>query len=256
MAVDLAEAIESIWESSQQGVYYPQEWKGRLTHEEAYRVQLGILERMIDDGERQAGWKVGLTAKAMQEQQRVHEPVFGFLLEAGRRPSGTVLSFEELIQPAFENELCLRIGETLRGPGITFAQARAAIAGVAPALEVPERRGDFAADFALTISDNAQAKYFVTGEEARLPEGFDLSDTAVEVFVNGEAMERSDGSVVLGNPVHSVVWLANKLAEFGWSLEAGMRVMSGSFTKQYPIALGDHVLSRFDPFGAVEAHFQ
>jgi 2-keto-4-pentenoate hydratase len=40
------------------------------------------------------------------------------------------------------------------------------------------------------------------------------------------------------------------------SLQPGLRIMSGSFTRQYPIAQGDHIQSRFDPFGAVEAQFE
>ena len=255
--MELEEAIESLWECAQQGIYYPQQWKGKLSMDDAYRVQLGILDHHEKNGERQVGWKVGLTAKAMQEQQRVHEPVFGFLLEGDAKPSGTVFTFDELIQPAFENELCLTIGETLKGPGVTSEQARAAISAVAPALEIPERRGDFAADFPLTIADNAQARFFVTGEAlSPLPPDADLAEATVEVYINGECVEKAAGDAVMGNPVESVVWLANKLATFGKRLEAGSQVMSGSFTKQYALAMGDFIESRFEPFGAVQAEFQ
>ena len=115
----------------------------RLSMEQGYRVQLGILERLIATGERQAGWKVGLTAAAMRAQHGVHEPCFGFLLASGNKPSGHVFRHADLIKPGFENELCLTLGTTLRGPGIVFEQARAAIADVAPALEIVEKRGDF-----------------------------------------------------------------------------------------------------------------
>ena len=84
----------------------------------------------------------------------------------------------------------------------------------------------------------------------------DLSRTTVEVLINGEPVDRADGSAVMGDPANSVAWLANKLAEFGLELEAGMRVMSGSFTKQYAIGQGDHIESRFEPFGTVEAQFE
>ena len=74
-------------------------------------------------------------------------------------------------------------------------------------------------------------------------------------MINGESVDQANGAEVMGNPANSVVWLANKLGEFGLVLEAGMRVMSGSFTKQYAIGQGDHIESRFDPFGVVEAQF-
>jgi 2-keto-4-pentenoate hydratase len=58
---------------------------------------------------------------------------------------------------------------------------------------------------------------------------------------------------VMGGPEHSVAWLANKLAEFDLFLEAGMRVMSGSFARQYNVARGDKVVAAFEPFGTVRA---
>jgi 2-keto-4-pentenoate hydratase len=255
--MDLEAVVDSIWRSARQGVYYPREWRGMLSTHQAYQVQLGILGRHLERGEVQAGWKVGLTAKAMQVQQGVHEPVFGFLLASWARPSGTVFRFADLIQPGFENELCLTIGAPLRGPGVTMAQARAAMAGVAPALEIIERRGDFAADLNLALADNAQQKAFVTGRvTSPLPSNVRLSEASVEVVVNGQLMERASGAAVMGDPVASVVWLANKLAEFNRSVEAGMRIMSGSLTRQYPVDRGNRVEARFEPFGTVRATFE
>ena len=254
--MDLDAVVESIWRSAQRGIYYPPEWQGKLSMYQAYQVQLGMLGRYLERGEVQAGWKVGLTARAMQVQQGVHEPVFGFLLASGTRTSGTVFRFADLIQPGFENELCLTIGVPLRGPGVTLEEARAAIAGVAPALEVIERRGDFAADLNLSIADNCQQKAFVTGPvTSPLPANVRLSAASVEVFVNGQPMERASGAAVMGDPVASVVWLANKLAEFNRSIEAGTRIMSGSLTRQYLLTRGDRVEARFVPFGSVRADF-
>lgn len=250
--LDLERVAESIWSNAQRGVYYPAEWRDRLDLDQAYTVQLKLLERYERAGERQAGWKVGLTARAMQIQQGVHEPCFGFLLQSGHLRSGADLRFADLIQPGFENELCLTVGTTLRGPGVTLEQAQAAIAAVAPALEIIERRGEFSGQLPLALADNAQQKAFVTGPETRRPPaGFRLAGASVEVVVNGQSMERASGSAVLGDPAASIAWLANKLAEFDRALEAGQRVMSGSFTRQYSLTAGDRVESRFDPFGSV-----
>ncbi|MGH7331865.1 MAG: 2-keto-4-pentenoate hydratase [Candidatus Rokuibacteriota bacterium] len=248
-------AVDAIWSSHQRRQHHPREWQGRLSMDEAYQVQLGLLERYVEVGERHAGWKVGLTAKAMQEQQRVHEPVFGFLLESGHRGTGVAFAIRELIHPGFENELCITMGRTLTGPAVTLAEAREAIATVAPALEIVERRGDFTADLHLALADNAQQKAFVTGPAGPLDQ-LDLAGVTVDVFVNGAHQERARSAEVLGTPLASIAWLANKLAEFGRRLEAGARVMSGSFTRQYGLRAGDRVESRFDPVGKVEAEFQ
>ena len=253
--MSVEQAVDAFWESARRGIYSPPEWKGRLTREEAYRVQLGMLERYVRGGDRHAGWKVGLTSKAMQVQQRVHEPVFGFLLDSGARPSGTRFTYAELIGPGFENELCLTVGRTLRGPGITAEQAAAALSAVAPALEIIERRGDFAGDLNLALADNAQQKAFVTGATVPPSAAGDLGAVTVDVLVNGTHSETARGSEVLGTPAASIAWLANKLAEFGLALEADMRVMSGSFTRQYLLNAGDRVEARFAPVGSVSAEF-
>jgi 2-keto-4-pentenoate hydratase len=135
--------------------------------------------------------------------------------------------------------------------------ARAAVVAAAPALEIIERRGDAAADVPLSLADNCQQRAFVTGPPTTpLPETADLSAAAVEVYLNGRFMERATGVEVMGTPLASVAWLANRLAGFGRRLDAGMRVMSGSFTRQYAVdRAGEEVEARFAPFGPVAARF-
>ena len=117
---DITAAIDIIWSGMQRNQHHPVALAHKLDLRSAYEVQLGLLARHEAQGERQAGWKVGLTSAAMRAQQKVHEPCFGFLLESGNKPSGCRIELGGLIQPGFENELCLTIGESLRGPGVSF----------------------------------------------------------------------------------------------------------------------------------------
>lgn len=245
---------ELLFRSSQRGVHAPEELVGKLSMEEGYLVQMGLLRRHEEAGDLQVGWKVGLTAKAIQAQLNYHEPVFGYLLRSGHHSSGTVFDFPTLINPGFENEICISIGKKLAGPGVTFEQARDCISHVAPALEIVERRSGIPMDFPLVMADNGQQKGFVTGAAVPLQD-LNLAEVSVEVFVNGLSMERASGAAVLGNPVASVAWLANKLVKFGRHLEPGELIMSGSFTKQYAINSGEEVEARFHPVGTVTANF-
>jgi 2-keto-4-pentenoate hydratase len=255
--MDLQTAMDMIWEAHRRGVYCPPEMKGKLTMDQAYRVQLGFLERRLKAGERQAGWKVGLTAESIRKQVGYHEPIFGVLLASGNKPSGSTFKVSELITPCFESELCLTVGQTLKGPNVTVAEARAAISVAAPAFELVERRMAFTDDPPLAIADNAQQKYFITGMAlSPLPAELALRDAWVEVFINGKSVASAGGDAVMGDPAASVAWLANKLSQFGRSLEAGMRIMSGSFVQMFPIQAGDHIEARFDPIGTVTATFQ
>jgi 2-keto-4-pentenoate hydratase len=244
---DASAAIASFWAARARGEWFPEEWHDKLTMDEAYEVLFGLMTRRLAAGERQIGWKVGLTSKAIQQQFNVHEPVFGCILEARR--SGHIFAPADLIKPGFENELCLRLGKDLSG-SVTPDEARAAVDAVYPSLEIIETRGNLTEQLALALADNAQQKTVVLGEAVPLPAK--LETVEVHVIINGQTAATGTGDAVLGNPLNSVVWLATKLAEYGRSLKAGEIIMSGSFTRQFPINPGDTIRAEFSGVGSVE----
>ena len=238
--------IEAFWQARQHGVYFPPAYFGKLTIEQSYAIQLGLIERRRAAGERQIGWKVGLTSPAIQQQFGFHEPVFGCVLDS--QPSGHVFAPTELIAPGFENELCMRLRVDLSGT-VTVDQARAAIDVVYPALEIIETRGPFTEQIALALADNAQQKTVILGSPSALPA--DLTAIEAHVSINGQPVATGTGHAVLGNPLNSIVWLASKLGLYGRGLKAGEIVMTGSFTRQFPIAPGDKIETVFSGLGAV-----
>jgi len=247
MAFDLA-AADEFWQARQRGEYFPHNWFNRLSLDEAYAIQLELIARRVAQGERQIGWKVGLTAKPIQEQFGIHEPVFGCILESV--PTGATLQAAQLIAPGFESELCLRMGMELSGD-ISMGQARAAVAGVHPSLEIIETRGDFSAQLALALADNAQQKTVVLGEAVPLGNRA-LDQVACAVRMNDRLVAEGVGEAVLGNPLNSVIWLAAKLAQFGRKIQVGDIIMSGSFVRQFPLSAGDKVRVDYTGIGHVE----
>ncbi len=63
-----SDLIEAFWRARQQGVHFPPAYYGKLAIDDAYAIQLGLIARRAAGGERQIGWKVGLTAKPIQQQ--------------------------------------------------------------------------------------------------------------------------------------------------------------------------------------------
>ena len=251
----LDKAIEEFWGARARGVWFPPAWADRLDLDDAYRIQLALVDRRCTGGVAQAGWKVGLTAKAIQEQFRVHEPVFGCLLSEGRVESGRTFRYDDLIQPGFENEIFIVLGRDLTGSDLSIDDVTRAVDRCHPALEIIETRGDFTKQLALALADNAQQKFFVLGPAVTLAPDLDLSRIGARVLVNGTEVGAGRGDAVLGHPLRSVAWLAGKLAAYGRRLRAGDHIMSGSFTRQFPIARGDRVRTEFERVGAVEASF-
>jgi 2-keto-4-pentenoate hydratase len=249
MAINLATAIEDFWSARTRGGFFPQAYFDRLTLDDAYRIQLALIDRRVASGERHIGWKVGLTAKAIQEQFGFHEPVFGCILET--HPSGQSFGAAELIQPGFETELCLRLRHGLDGE-ITPEQARDAIDVVHPSFEIIETRGDAMKQIALALADNAQQRSVVLGPPVSLAPEMVLDLVSARVQLNGQEVATGLGSAVLGDPLNSVAWLARKLGQYGRRLRPGDIIMTGSFVRQFPLSAGDVAVAEFSGIGRVE----
>jgi len=249
MSIDLATAVEDFQAARARGEFFPHAYEDRLSLDEAYRIQLALIERRVAAGERQIGWKVGLTAKPIQQQFGFHEPVFACVLET--KPSGHVFGATELINPGFETELCMRLGRGLEG-SVSLEQVRAAVDVVYPAFEIIETRGDLVKQIALAMADNGQQRSVVIGPPVALAPTIALDQVEARVQVNGDEVASGSGSAVLGNPLNSIRWLAEKLVQYGRALRPGDIVMTGSFVRQFPLQAGDIAVAEFSGIGRVE----
>jgi len=255
MPASIQTAAAQLLQALQENEMFPNVLQKTMSVDEAYDTQFELLELRQAKGDVHTGWKVGLTSKAMQIQQGVHEPCLGHLVRDGHEISPVTLAFDEMMEPGFENELCIRMKSKLSGESVSIQEAFAAIDAVAPAIEVIEKRGVFNADFPLALAGNAQQRAFVTGPFKTFTSDMDLTKIKVDIIVNGEHQEASTGAEVLGNPVQSIIWLAKKLAQYGRVLNPGDMIMSGSFTKQYSVNKGDTVRADFTELGAVDIEF-
>jgi 2-keto-4-pentenoate hydratase len=248
VTIDLQRAVEEFWAARGRGEYFPAGYVDRLSLDEAYRIQLALIDRRCAQGERQIGWKVGLTSKPIQQQFGFHEPCFGCILET--RPSGHTFASAELIRPGFETEICVRLAHPLAGE-VSLNEAGAAIAAVHPAFEITETRGN-PGQIALMLADNAQQRSVILGDPVTLARELRLDEVEARVELNGAVVATGIGAAVLDHPLNSVAWLARKLGEYGRSLRAGELVMTGSLVRQFPLTAGDRARASFSSIGAVE----
>jgi 2-keto-4-pentenoate hydratase len=144
----------------------------------------------------------------------------------------------------------------LAGPGVTTANALAAIAGVLPAIEVVDSRiVDWRIRLVDTVADNASSGLLVMGGRLRKVVDLDLRLVGVVVSRNGAVIDTGAGAAALGNPARCVAWLANKLATFGAGLRAGDVVLPGAVHAMVKVAPGDVFRAEFAHLGAVTARF-
>ena len=252
----LEAAVERLWQATQRQVTPELAPNQSLTMDEAYQVQLAMLARHIASGEKQAGWKIGITSAVARSKIGLAAPVFGYLLASRHFPSGGSVPHATIRDPAIESELCMTIGQALNGPHVTPNEARQAVAAVAPAFEIVERRLNLYDNLPFGVADNVVQWGFVTAEKiSPLPETLDPGEVIAELFRNSESVQRVRGADSVDDVFESLASLANHLSRLGRGLKPGDLVMTGTYTKPTSIARADSWQARFGDLGSVAYSF-
>ncbi len=227
-----------------------------LTPEDAYEIQLLQVAHWLAAGARVAGHKVGLTSAAMQRQFGVDRPDYGHLLDRMFWPEHEPIPISRFLQPRVEPETAFVLARALRGPGVTAADAIAAVGFVLPALELIDSRiRDWKIGLVDTIADNASSGGVVLGSTPVPLSAVDLRLAGCNLHKNGELAGTGAGGAVLGSPLTALVWLANTVGARGVVLEEGQVILPGSVTASVPVGAGDAVTATFAGLGSVTARF-
>jgi 2-keto-4-pentenoate hydratase len=223
-----------------------------LTPADAYAIQSAMVESMLAGGDTIVGYKLGLTSKPMQEMFGVDEPDYAPVLASGVVEDGAAVDLSRFIQPRVEAEIALVLEKSLQGPGVTALQAYQAIAGAVTAIEIVDSRiEDWKIKLPDTIADRASSAATVLSGRVVPLDGFDVRLVGMVITRNGELVATGAGAAALGNPVAAVAWLANTLAPYGVTLEAGRFVMTGSLHGAFAVEPGDVVRAEIDRLGPV-----
>ena len=227
-----------------------------LSLKEAYQIQVALIELKNHGGARTVGKKTGLTSKAMQQMFGVTEPDFGHLLDTMMVSDGQAVSLAGLIQPKVEPEIAFILDKDLKGPGISPEDVLEATSSVAASLEIIDSRiADWKIQLLDTVADNASSGRVVLGEKRISPKGLDLRLMGMVFEKNGDIVATGAGAAVLGHPACAVAWLANKLAEYGFSLKANEIILPGSLCGAIGVCAGDMITATFDRLGSVSVKF-
>lgn len=223
--------------------------------DDAYAVQGAFVARLLGDGGHVVGYKLGLTSKPMQQLLGVHEPDYGPVLSSMVHDDGAELALDSFLQPRIEAEIALVLDAPLRGPGLTAMHAARAVGGAVAALEVVDSRiEDWRITLVDTIADLASSAAIVLSPHV-VPVDFDLRLVGMSIERNGVLEATGAGAAALGSPLAAVAWLANTLAAYDVTLEAGHVIMTGSLHKAFPLAAGDRIRADFDRLGPVACRF-
>ena len=233
-----------------------------ISIEDAYAIQKAWVDIKLANGRKLIGHKIGLTSRAMQVSSNITEPDYGALLDDMRFEEGSDIPFHRFIVPRVEVELAFILGKPLRGPDCTIFDVLDATDYVIPALEIIDARiqqidpqTKVTRKVFDTISDNAANAGIILGGRAIRPHELDLRRIPAILYRNGVIEESGVSAAVLNHPAKGVAWLANKLAPYDVTLEAGQIILGDSFTRPVNANPGDTFHVDYDQLGSIACRF-
>jgi 2-keto-4-pentenoate hydratase len=224
------------------------------TEEEGAAAQRALLERT--GVETLGGFKIGATARRMQEYLGLNGPAAGFMAIGGMHPSGATLRFGDFVHPGVECELAVRLAHDLPAASCTREQAEAAVGELFTAIEIVENRyGDLTQLGTPTlIADQMFHGAAVLGEPG--PAGWrelDVGALPGRISVDGHVRGEGVAADLMGHPFNCLAWLAGSpvAAAFG-GLKRGQVVLLGSVTPPVWLTGPGLVLVEFPPLPPVQ----
>ena len=127
-----------------------------------------------------------------------------------------------------------------------------------PAIEICDHRFKSwkAVSLEEIIADNAFHGALVLGEPVADWREYDYLTHEISLSFGGEIVGRGPGALVLGHPVQSVMWLANKLIQHEKHLKAGDIVAAGTCTGLHYANNASRVSASLGEIGEVSFDFE
>ena len=227
-----------------------------ITLDDAYRIQLRMIQRRVDAGETIIGKKIGVTSKVVMDMLKVNQPDFGQMTSGMVFNEGEAIRVDSMIAPRAEAEVAFILKHDLEGPGVTAADVLRATECVLPCFEIVDSRiKDWKIKIQDTVADNASCGVLTLGGVRRSPRDLDLALAGMVLEKNGELISTSTGAAVQGSPVNAVAWLANTLGRLGIGLKAGEVILSGSQSPLVPVKAGDSLVCAVGGLGSTSVRF-
>lgn len=251
--MDLEGLTERLWRARQAGDYAPAWLNGSLDLSQALEVQLGLLERELEQGAQQAGWKVGLTSERARRALGVDERPFGYVLR--HLQSEARLPTAELSHPSIEPELCFLVGRRIAGPRRSRQEVARAMARVAAGFEINERRpGSARPDFCSMVTDCLTQWGVVEGDGVAFGDAPEVAGVRCTLHRDGEQVYAGVSRDELDDHLGSLSRLATILDAHGRALEPGQLVITGAYSR-FDVRAGQHWRADYEGIGSVEVDF-
>ena len=229
---------------------------------EAYAIQNALTKKYLlaNNETKVIGKKIGCTNKAAQMQLNVKESFFGNIFSNNISKSNCIINSKKYFSPFVEPEFSFVLKEELDISKAPYSSDVISefILDVLPSIELVDSRYEDWTKVGVNnlIADNAVHAHWIFGKESKNLNIIDFNNHSVDLFINGNLIEKGNSKNVMENPINSLTWLINKLASNGQYLPKNHYVSTGTCTKAIPISKGDKIKADFGKLGIVNFIFK
>lgn len=225
----------------------------KISRSEAYEMQEKQLAERTTTGEKQVGWKMGLTSEAKRKQMNLDSPLYGFLTDKMQVQNRGTFNIASQIHSKIEPEIAFLMFKDLpKNP--TRAQVMESVSAIAPALEILDSRYTEFKYFSMedVIADNSSSSHFVLGPWEKKFNQIDIKNLKLTMKVDGVAKQTGTTEAISGDPAQSVIELCHLLAERGQTLKAGSIVLAGAATAAEALVADQVITLEMDQLEKIE----
>lgn len=227
-----------------------------LSLEESYQVQDFVVRARMKKGDSCVGYKIGCTSQAIRNQFNLREPICGRLLSNQIHRAGSPLRWDDYSHLAVEPEFVFRFAHDLSDRIRDERQLEDAIEAVGVGIELHHYKFLFGqATIQELIASNGIHAGLVVGPFFEVGSGIDWNECRVTLSIDGQLQAEGSGQAIMGGPLRSVAWLANRLLDQGSYLRRGDWVIPGSPVELISVQRGERVESSIEGLGVVDATF-
>jgi len=235
-------------------LHYP-----NLDKEKAYKIQMVMLTKLEEQGEKLVGWKMG--GARVTDPNLPFEPAFGFMLASDEFQSGGVANNTKFApgSPLIEAEGGFVLKKDLTNSTTSRDEVIDAIESVGGFCELISVRtrdteGGIKATSAQFIADGMSHGGFIQPSQKYSLDKIDLSEVSTQVIINGEVKSEGDSKGFAF--IDAVLFLANALPKYGRHLHSGDIIITGSMLTPPPASAGDKVEIKFSTFESLNIRFE
>ena len=219
------------------------------------RAQMELRQKLLDDGAKQIGWKVGLGAPAMQLKCGLTAPIVGFLVDRAELASGATVSLDGWQKPAAEAEIAAYLGRDLPA-GADRDDVRRAISALGPAIELADVTSPMD-DIQAALAGDIFQRHVILGPRDIMRSGARLDGLKGRVTRSGQDVPvPADLETNIGEVVNIVRHVADVAGAVGGGLRAGQVIICGSLTPPMFLEPGERGVDfELTPIGSVTVRF-